>query len=84
MTVKLKEIPKHYTDFAEGDTVLTSGYSIVFPPHHPIGTITSINELSGQNFYDINVALFEDMAKLDFVYIVEHRLKEEIKSLENE
>jgi len=84
LSVKLKEIPKHYTDFVVGDTVLTSGYSIVFPPRHPIGTITSINQLSGQNFYDIDVALFEDLAKLEFVYIVEHRMKEEIKSLEND
>jgi len=82
-TIKLKEIPKHYADFVVGDTILTSGYSIVFPPSHPVGTIASINELVGQNFYDIEVVLFEDLAKLDFVYIVEHRLKEEIKSLEN-
>ena len=83
-SVKLKEIPKHYTNFVVGDTVLTSGYSIVFPPRHPIGTITTVEEISGQNFYDINVELFEDLANLDFVYIVEHRLREEIKSLENE
>lgn len=84
LTVKLNEIPKHYTDFMEGDTVITSGYSIVFPPRHPIGTISNITELSGQNFYDIDVTLFEDLGKLDFVYIVEHRLKDEIKALENE
>lgn len=82
--VKLLEVPKHYTDFMVGDTVVTSGYSIVFPARHPVGKITAVDIPSGQNFYDIDVELFEDLGKLDLVYIVEHRLKEEIETLENE
>ena len=81
---ELREIPKHYDDITIGDTIVTSGYSIVFPANHPIGTISNIDVLSGQNFYDIQVELFADLGKLDLVYIVEHRLKEEILSLENE
>lgn len=81
---QLKEIPKHYDDLAIGDTIVTSGYSIVFPANHPIGTVSSIDVLSGQNFYTMEVNLFVDLGKLDLVYIVEHRLKEEILSLENE
>ncbi len=81
---QLKEVPKHYDDIMIGDTVVTSGYSIVFPPNHPIGTIQSVNVRSGQNFHDLEVELFVDLAKLNLVYIVEHRLREEIQNLENE
>lgn len=81
---QLKEVPKHYDDIVVGDTVVTSGYSIVFPANHPIGTVKSIDVSSGENFYNIEVRLFVDLAKLDLVYIVDHRLKEEILSLGNE
>ena len=77
-------IAKHHTDIAIGDTIITSGYSTMFPADHMIGTISKIDLKSGENYYDIEVLLAADLSKLDLVYIVEHRLKDEILKLEAE
>ncbi|WP_391594176.1 rod shape-determining protein MreC [Winogradskyella sp.] len=83
-TVDLKQIPKHYGEVAVGDTVVTSGYSTMFPANHPIGIIQSISAVEESNFYNIKVLLIEDLAKLDFVYIVENKFAKEIESLNGE
>ncbi|MBT8219584.1 MAG: rod shape-determining protein MreC [Bacteroidia bacterium] len=81
--VSIADIPKHY-DISPGDTVVTSGYSSFFPDGIVIGTIEDYEVISGSNYYDVSVALSLDMANLDYVYAVRHRLKEEIISLEAE
>ena len=82
--VQLNTIAKHHSGIAVGDTVTTSGYSLMFPADHMIGTISKIDLASGDNYYDIQVELAADLSKLDLVYIVEHRLKDEILKLEKE
>jgi len=69
---KLTAVPKH-AKFEIGDTVLTSGYSTIFPKGLPIGTITHYNLPSGSNFFDIDVALMVDFGNLEELYVVEHK-----------
>lgn len=52
----LSEIPLH-VDFAQGDTVVTSGYSAVFPEGILIGTISGFTRPDGENYYSIDVHL---------------------------
>lgn len=77
----LKEIP-HHMEFAQGDTVYTSGYSSIFPPDIPLGTIGSARLVNGST-YEIEVTLFEDYNAIRYVTIVENLGKDEIKSLED-
>ena len=76
----LKEIP-HHVEFHEGDTVFTSGYSSIFPPDIPLGTIGESRIVNGAT-YEITVNLFEDFGALRYVTVVHNTAGEEMKTLE--
>ncbi|MBO4557116.1 MAG: rod shape-determining protein MreC [Bacteroidales bacterium] len=65
---------------AVGDTVCTSGYSTIYPPDIPIGTITDVDAVSGM-YKDMKVALFQDIRSLKYVYIVQRHHQDEIDEL---
>jgi len=79
--MELEDIPKH-ADLMEGDTVVTSGFSTLFPPRLTVGYITEFEVTQGSNFYTAKVRLAEDPANLRYVYAVKHLHKAEIKELE--
>ena len=76
----LKEIP-HHVQFNPGDTVYTSGYSSIFPPDIPLGTVGNATIVNGAT-YEIEVTLFEDFGALRYVTVVENTGQSEIISLE--
>lgn len=76
----LKEIP-HHIEFEKGDTVFTSGYSSIFPPDIPLGTVLESKVVNGAT-YEIKVQLLEDFGTLRYVTVVGNSGKEEINSLE--
>lgn len=78
---KLREIPLH-VGVQKGDSIVTSGYSAIFPPGIGIGTVESISVKEG-NFYDITVKLSVDFRNLKYVAVVKNILREEQKALEN-
>lgn len=78
----LSEIP-HHMQFEMGDTVYTSGYSSIFPPDIPLGTIGKSKIVNGAT-YEINISLFEDFGALRYVILVNNLGKEEMKQLEEE
>jgi rod shape-determining protein MreC len=79
----LEAVPKHAL-FSAGDTLTTSGYSSIFPKDILIGTIEDFRIPSGSSNYFINVLLFNDLAKLNHVYVIENLDLHEIKNLEKE
>jgi rod shape-determining protein MreC len=79
----LESVPKH-AFVQKGDTVVTSGFSTVFPGGILIGTIEDFYQPAGLNFYTIKVHLFNDVNNAQYVYVVENLFKEERKKLEKE
>ena len=79
-SVILNEIPLH-ADIQLGDTIVTSGFSSIYPEGLMIGTISDFEEKSG-SFYKITVLLFVDFKKLYHVYLVENLLRDERLDLE--
>ena len=77
----LTEIPLH-VDIAAGDTVVTSGYSSIFPEGFLIGTISSFDRPDGENYYSVQVELAVDFKALGHVEVVEILDKDEIIELE--
>lgn len=77
----LKEIP-HHLKIVPGDTVYTSGFSSIFPPDIPLGTIVKASIVNGAT-YDIDIDLFEDFGALRYVTIVENIGDRQISDLEN-
>jgi rod shape-determining protein MreC len=78
----LTELPRH-AEFTVGDTIITSGYSNVFPKGLPIGTIMS-NKNSKEDVHNsIKIKLFADMGNLNEVLVVKNGHQQERKALEN-
>jgi rod shape-determining protein MreC len=78
--VILTEIPQHVAVHV-GDTVVSSGFSMIFPSDIPIGTIKSY-QVKGGNFYEITVRLFVDFRKIYAVNVVKHLYRNERKTIE--
>jgi rod shape-determining protein MreC len=81
-TVQLVDILRA-APIKEGDTIITGGMSSIFPKGVPIGTIRDFTLDISENYYIINVALFNDMTTLDHVYIIKNLDRDEILNLEN-
>ena len=78
--IQLTDIPK-IAPVKIGDTIITSGQSSIFPKGIPIGVIDEFQLDQAENYYEINVKLFNDMTSVEHVYIIENVNKEEIKNL---
>lgn len=68
----LEAVPRQ-ADIVKGDTVVTSGYSFIYPKGIFIGTIADFWSEGGSNYYTIKVKLHEDIARLDRVYVVDYK-----------
>ena len=79
--VKLKFIPLHVKPQV-GDTIVTSGYSGVFPEGIMVGTIAKINPGKETSFHDLDVKLSQDFRKLSYATIIRSNLLNELDSLE--
>jgi rod shape-determining protein MreC len=77
----LSEIPYH-VELEVGDTIVTSGYSAIFPEGLMVGVIFDFEQAQG-NFYIIDVELSVDFRKLTHVNVVRNLLVEEQVNLEN-
>jgi rod shape-determining protein MreC len=81
-TAILSEIPYH-VNVQKGDTIVTSGYSTIFPEGLLVGTVSDF-EVEGSNFFKIDVELSEDFRQLAHVYIINNLLSEEQIDLEEQ
>jgi rod shape-determining protein MreC len=81
-TADLKEIPFHII-VNVGDTVVTSGYSSIFPEGIMIGTISKWDQETGTNFYNIKVDLSTNFRTLKYVEVVKNTKQAELKRLES-
>ncbi|HOO69184.1 MAG TPA: rod shape-determining protein MreC [Bacteroidales bacterium] len=77
--VFLSEIPQHI-EISAGDTVVSSVFSLVFPPGIPIGFVKS-GSLKRGTFLELEVELFEDFKSLHYVNVVSHDGAGEIRQL---
>ena len=67
-SAQLKDMPYHSVVTA-GDTIVTTGFSSVFPEGIPVGTVAKVERLSNGYTLKIDVNLAVDMSDLRWVYI---------------
>ena len=77
---QLIDIPK-VAPVLVGDTIVTSGRSAIFPKGVLVGTIADYKLDNAENYFTINIKLFNDMTNLEHVYIIENADTEEIRKL---
>lgn len=77
----LRDLPRH-AEFNLGDTVVTSGYSTVFPEGIMIGTVDDMTDSHDGLSYLLKVKLATDFGKLGDVRVIARTGQEEQKELE--
>ena len=77
----LEEIPNHIK-ISKGDSIVTSGFSSIFPAEVMVGTIENFTTNKTNNFYEINVRLATDFKSLYSVYVIKNTLRSELLFLE--
>ncbi|HBL75168.1 MAG: rod shape-determining protein MreC [Bacteroidetes bacterium GWF2_42_66] len=77
----LREIPIHIP-ITLGDTIVTSGYSAIFPEGIMVGTIQSFDIRNGENYYTIDVDLSTNFKTVSYVEVVQNVKQIEIRQLE--
>lgn len=82
-TGQLKDIPNHVS-INKGDTIITSGFSLIYPEGIVVGWIKDFDLPKGNNFYNIDIGFTTDYKKLSHVFIVKSWMKEEQQELEKE
>lgn len=78
----LKDLPRH-AEFNLGDTVVTSGFSTVFPEGVMVGTVDDISDSHDGLSYLLKIKLATDFGKISDVRVIERKGQQELKELDN-
>ncbi len=78
---QLVELPEH-AQFNVGDTIITSGYSAIFPEGVPVGTVLQSREDIATQTITLDVKLFTNFSHLTHVQVVANSEQEEQRQLE--
>lgn len=77
----LEELPKHLK-YAKGDTIITSGYSSVFPEGIIVGVVEGRARQLTDSFVSLKVRLTTNFSQLSTVRVISNDMREELKALE--
>lgn len=67
----------------QGDTIITSGLSPVFPEGIPVGIVENSILKEGDSYYTIRVRLYTNFKRLKYVEVVQNTAQQELEELEN-
>ena len=76
----LEELPKHIT-YHKGDTIVTSGYSSVFPEGIIVGTVAGLARDLSDSFVSLRIKLTTNFSQLSSVRVITNSMKEQIDAL---
>jgi rod shape-determining protein MreC len=76
----LQDVPTHI-QLLLNDTIVTSGYSFIFPEGIPVGTIIEYEKVEGTNLNSAVIRFSADFNNLNHVYVIENLMQEEQKKL---
>lgn len=79
----LEQLPRH-VEFVPGDTIVTSGFSRIFPPGIIVGTIATFEKEKDDNFFSLEIKLSTDFASLSNVRIIRNFRQKEQQDIELE
>ena len=77
----LREIPLQFK-YEKGDTVYTSGHSLLFPPDIPLGTLTGKARIVNGSTNELDVDLFQIFSGIRYVTVVHNNSLDEINSFD--
>lgn len=80
---QLENIPSH-VEVKKGDTVVTSGYSSLYPEGILVGVVAKVKEPAGEGFYDIDIKFSVDYNKVEYAYLIFNLAKDEEQKIKEE
>lgn len=80
---RINDIPSH-VDLAIGDTIITSGFSFIFPSKTKLGIISEIDTEVDDKFHQIKMTFIENLKQIKYVTICKSLNKDEKIKLEND
>jgi rod shape-determining protein MreC len=66
----------------KNDTVVTAGFSSIFPPDIAVATIKKVKPDESSSFYLTDVKLTNDINRLSYVYVVKNEKKRQLDTLQ--
>lgn len=78
--MQVEDISK-FTKVSIGDTLITGGYSNIFPEGILVGEVIDFFSQENSDSYNIELKLFNDISNLDHIFIINNNHKKEIDSL---
>lgn len=79
-SAKIIEVPNHVV-LNKGDTIITSGYSQIFPQGLLIGYVEKTQKIEGNSFLSIDIKLAVDFSKINYTYAIQNDELQELKNL---
>lgn len=79
-TADLEEIPHHISPQI-GDTIVTSGFSSIYPANWIVGIIQEVDKNENRQFCKIQVKLNVNFAQLTHAYVIQFKYKNELNQL---
>lgn len=76
----LEDVARH-VDVQQGDTIVTSGMSAIFPANLPVGVVSEVSLGEGDSYYDIDVQLATDFHCLRTVHVLQFAHRNELDSI---
>ena len=67
--------------YTVGDTVVTSGFSNVYPKDIMVGIVSEASKDAHSNFYTLKIQLSTNFSRLNTVYVVKNLYKSELDTL---
>jgi rod shape-determining protein MreC len=77
----LIDIPTH-SKLNVGDTIVTSGYSHIFPEGIQVGTVKDFRINPGDNFYTADISYFVDYNKIYHVFVIRNIFRKDQNKLD--
>lgn len=70
-----------YFPISTGDTLTTSGYSLIFPPDLPVGRVKDYRQLPKSGATRVEIEMFQALPTVSYVYILKRDFSNQIDSL---
>ncbi|MBS3913152.1 MAG: rod shape-determining protein MreC [Bacteroidetes bacterium] len=70
-----------FEKLSPGMDVLTSNFSVKYPPGIPIGKIKSVRKKPTSSFYDVDIVLATNFNKIGFLYVVKDNFTHQLDTL---
>ena len=71
----------YHVEFLPCDTIISSGYSSVFPSGLPVGEVLDYDDDYSGNFFTLKIRLFADFTTLGNVQVLRNNSSDELRNI---